>query len=352
MYNSKGSALIAVLSFAIIFNIVFLAVYFAVTSTQKSTGIKRVKTSALMLAEAGKEKLYGEIAHKIFVPQNGVRLSAYTDFPLNKGTFSVSCSSNTTLDTAWVSSAGKDNSLLAQINVVASIEPDIDLANPHVRGAVNARSRIIVKGNINIDGRDHDTNGVYIGKGVFGVSTCDSLFLSGSATVGGNDTAPVSDKDIAPVKSIVSEELAPVTAAFGSPEAFLGLPPGALDKYKVSTLTTPMHGIVYLTDSYVGPVHFDSSYGILIVHNSLKNAQLQINNGNFKGIIIADLMAKITGNAEIIGAVVTLHEGEVSTFGTGTVDIYYSSYVMNNLAKYCQNVQKKVKEISWEEVKK
>jgi hypothetical protein len=350
MLNNKGSTLVFVLSLAIVLNIVFVSVYLSVNHTQKASGTKRVQVSALALAEAGKEKLYGAITQKTFIPVQNTRVSVYTDVQLNKGKFSVTCSSNVYLDTFWIESIGQENTNSTTISVVASMRPSINLPSHPVKAAVTARTSIVVKGNINIDGRDHDTDGVVIDAGLYGVSTCDSLFIEGSATVGGSGVAPVDKSVISTVRSTVAEEEVAVTAQLNSPESFLGLPAGSLDSYKTTLLTTPMNGLVYVTNS-AGPVHFDSSSGILIVHNSAKNAELQITNGYFKGLIIVDLMAKISGNAKIVGAVVTLNDGEVSTFGTGTADILYSSYVMANLGKYCKNIKNKVNEISWKEIK-
>ncbi len=351
MLNNKGSTLIFVVSLAIILNIVFLSIYYSVGRTQKASGTKRVQTSALTLAEAGKEKLYGEITQLIYKPTANTRTNIYTNYAFGNGSFSVNCSSNVTLDTVWIESSGKENLSQAKISVVASITPDVTINAPAIRGAVMARSSILINGNINVDGRDHDTTGAVIDSGVYGVSTCNLLYLSGSSSVGGNGIAPVDKNNIGPVQTLVSEQNAPVLPLFQSPEAFLGLPAGALDKYVAPSLTTPMKGIVYLKNSYVGPVHFDSSYGILIVHNSARNAELQITDGFFKGVIITDLMAKINGDATVLGAVITLNDGEMSTFGIGSADIFYSSYVLNNLAKYCLNIKKKVKEVSWKEVK-
>lgn len=351
MLNNKGSTLILVVSLAIILNIVFLSIYYSVGRTQKASGTNRIQTSALTLAEAGKEKLYGEITQMIYKPAANTRQNVYANLAFGKGSFSVSCSSNATLDTVWIESSGKENSSLAKINVVASIGPDVTINAPAIRGAIMARSSIIVKGNINVDGRDHDTTGAVIDSGVYGVSTCGILSIVGSSTIGGNGVVPVDKNAIDPVLTLVTEQNAPVSPLFHSPEAFFGYPQGALDKYVVPTLVTPIKGIVYLKNNYVGPVHFGNSSGVLIVHNSTYNAELQITDGYFKGLIITDLMAKIDGNAKIVGAVITLNSGEVSTFGTGTAEILYSSYVLDNLAKYCVNIKKKVKEVSWKELK-
>lgn len=351
MLNNKGSTLIFVVSLAIILNIVFLAVYFSVGRTQKASGTKRLQTNALMLAESGKEKLYGEIVQMTYRPTALSRVNVYSDYAFGNGTFSVNCSSNATLDTVWIESTGKENSSLSKVSVVASVEPDVVINAPAIRGAIMARSSIIINGNINVDGRDHDTTGAVINPGVFGVSTCNLLYVSGSSSVGGNGTAPVDKHTIGPVLNVVCEQNAPVLPLFQSPETFLGFSEGELDKYVVPSLVTPMKGIVYLKNSYVGPVHFDSSFGVLIVHNSARNAELQITNGFFKGLVITDLMAKINGNATVLGAVITLNDGEVSTFGNGSADILYSEYVLNNLSNYCLNIKKKVKELSWKEIR-
>jgi hypothetical protein len=344
--NNRGSALISVMMLAIILNCVFAAVYMTVSHTQKMTGVKRITTSALSIAEAGKEKLYGEITCKSFTPLAKTRINAYVNYSFNGGLFSVSCSSNQSLDTVWVESKGQVNSITSRISVVAAVTPEIGNISPAaLNGAITARSNVELLGNINIDGRDHDTNAVVTGNGVFGVSTCSTLSVGGSSSIGGNGIAP-GKKGADPA---TYQENVPVTSKFDSPEAFLGLPAGALDKFKTTTLTTPINGIVYLTGNFYGPVHFGNSFGILIIHNTFTNAQLQTNGGTFKGLIIIDQMDKINGNATILGGVATLCTGTTSTFGNGNSDILYSSTVLNNLGEYCPNVKKKLKEISWKE---
>jgi hypothetical protein len=195
--SNRGSSLIFVVSLAIILNIVFITVYLTVSKTQKATGSKRLKTSSITIAEAGKEKLYAQLIDKSYTPLKNQRQTVYTDIALGAGSFSVSCSANVTLDTVWIESWGKDNKSETGIAIVAAITPRVDVRGMPVRGAVTARTNVQVLGNITIDGRDHDTNGVVVGPGLFGVSTCDSLDLSGSAQVGGNNTVPVDSKDTA-----------------------------------------------------------------------------------------------------------------------------------------------------------
>jgi hypothetical protein len=351
--NNKGSSLIFVVSLAIILNIVFITVYLTVSKTQKATGSKRLKTSSVTIAEAGKEKLYAQLIDKSYTPLKNQRATVYSDFQLGAGTFTVSCSSNATLDTAWIESWGKDNQSETGIAVVAAFTPKIVITAPPIRGAVTARTNVQVLGNITIDGRDHDSTGALNGQpGLFGVSTCDVLIESGSAQIGGNGQAPLESKDTTGKLGTISEQEVAVSAALASPEAFLGLASGALDEFKSTTLTTPFHGIRYITNT-IGPIDFgDYSSGILIVHNSFKTAEMHLNQGTFIGLIIVDKMAKINGKAKVLGSVVTLGETDVSTFGNGGAIINYSSYVMNNLGRYCDNVKKKITEVSWKELKR
>ena len=347
--NDHGSTIVAIVIIVFILNLTFAVFYYTSSNTTQKTGLSKSKTTALNVAEAGKERLYGEIRWGIYKPKN-YKESVYNLHPFENGKFSVTCSSTTNLDTIWVTSSGFVHDLISKISVVAEFLPDFIIPFPPVKGAITARNSIIVKGNIEVDGRDYDSTGILAGNGVYGVSTSGYLSVEGSSTVGGNGELPVDKKLIDSLRGIVSEEHMPVSASLSSPEAFLGLPHGALDSYKINNLNTPFQGLVYLTQDYVGPVHFGESEGILIVHNAYKSAELQITDGKFKGLIICDRMAKISGNAEILGAVVTLTDGEVSTFGTGTATIKYSSQVLASLNSYCKNLMKKVSEISWKEL--
>jgi hypothetical protein len=347
--NNKGSTLIAIIIIAIVLNIALAVFFYSTKSTAKSAGSKRIKTSVFNIAEAGKEDLYSQVSWRKYTPKANTVETVFSGHPFQSGKYTVTCRSNGTLDTLWVSSKGVQNSDSTTIETVAWLHPEITINFPPVLGAVTSRSRITVKGNIEIDGNNYDTNNTYKDAGIYGISTCDSMFLSGSATVGGSGTLPVNDKNLAPVRETVADEKIPVDGRFASPEAFLGIPEGSLEDYRVTTLHTPFRGLYYLSEATVGPVHFGNSYGILIVHNDYKDAELQIVDGTFRGLIITDRMAKISGNAVILGGVVTLCEGEVSTFGTGTAVIRYSKQALESLSAYCNNLRKKVQEVSWKE---
>jgi hypothetical protein len=347
--NDRGSTLITVIIIAIVLNIVLAVFFFSTRNTSKSAGAKRIKTSVFNIAEAGKEALYSQVSWRKYTPKANTIETVFSNQTFQSGKYTVECRSNALLDTLWTISKGVESNDSTTIETVAWLHPDFPINFPPILGAVTSRSRITVKGNIEIDGRDYDTSNIMIDNGIYGISTCDSMLLSGSATVGGNGIAPVNDKNLDPVQETVADEKIPVDGRYASPEAFLGIPAGSLENYRVTTLPTPFCGLYYLTESFVGPVHFGNSYGILIIHNEYKNAELQIVDGTFRGLIITDRMAKISGNAVILGGVVTLCEGEVSTFGTGTAVIRYSKQALLSLTAYCNNVRKKVQEVSWKE---
>lgn len=354
-----GGAIVAVLMIAVLLNIALVIVYFTVNSSVKKSGGRRVNTATLNSAEAAKERLYAMIRKGEFVPIPGSRIAAFSGISFGKGTYSVSCSTDVTGDTIHVLAEGEENGETKKLEIVGVLEAPIDFPVPSVRGAVTARNHITIHGNIVVDGRDFDSiwNSTILDPGVYGVSTCSTLSMNGKAAVGGNGYAPESKHSFETIRTIVSEENAAVTDQYNSPESFLGVSPGSLDPYKVEDLPpAPFHGIYYVSKD-VGPVHFGNfSSGIIIVNNSTKTAEFRANTGMFKGIIIVDKTAKLNGNAKILGAMVTLTDGTVeyvddgTSYFTGTADIRYSSRVLKNLGRYCDNLMRDVRELSWKEL--
>ncbi len=355
--NNRGSSLIFVVSLAIILNIVFVTVYMTISSTQKRTGVKRLNTNSILLAEAGKEKLYADLNTSTISLTPNTRTQIYTDQVLGTGTFNVSCSTNASVDTVWIESWGKDNTSETGIGVVASVTTATAITAPPVKAAVTSRPDVELSGNIFVNGMDHDSNGVLTGDpGVYGVSTCGALSLSsGSAELSGKGFGPFGKKASAAEIAKVAEQGVAVSASLGSPEAFLGVPAGSLDKYKIteSALTLPFHGVRYI-ESTAGPLHIGGSSGILIIHSPMKNATTKLNaTGTFKGLIVVDEMDKMNGNLTVVGAVVCLADfAGAKKFGNGNADVKYSSYVLNNLGKFLHDGDKSVKELSWTELKK
>lgn len=349
--SENGSALLSILLIGFILNIVLGIFYLNSKTTITKSGDRRLKVSSLNIAESGKEKLYAMISAGTFQPGSNRKETVIDNENFGGGNVTVICSTGSSRDTLFIHSWGKHGDEFTEIQVVSVLEPNMPFNGmpAALQGAITARTKVSLTGNIKVDGRDHDPFCNVIGSGTFGVYTCMTLSINGSAEVGGNGLAPVDKHDYNSVKSSVVFENAAITSEFDSPESFLGLPSGALDNYKVSSLTVPFKGIVYVTNS-TGPVHFGTSSGILIVHNDAGDAELKINQGTFKGLIICDKMNKINGVAEIIGGIVALGKNSESIFGNGGADICYSTEVLSNLGDYCENVRKRIVEIVWQEI--
>ncbi|HZH73243.1 MAG TPA: hypothetical protein VFD91_12175 [Mariniphaga sp.] len=350
--SENGSALLSILLIGFILNIVLGIFYLNSKTTLTKSGDRRLKVSSLNIAESGKEKLYAMINAGIFRPESNRKETVIDNENFGGGYVTVICSTGLSEDTLYIHSMGKHGDEITEIQVVSVLEPNMPFNGipAALKGAITSRNTVQLTGNITVDGRDHDPFGNVIGSGTYGVYTCMYLNMgSNAAKVGGNDNLPACKPVYDSVKSLVVFENAAITPQFNSPESFLGLPSGALDKYKVSSLTVPFKGIQYVTKS-VGPVHFGSSSGILIVHNDAGDAKLKINQGTFKGLIICDQMDKINGVAEIIGGIAALGKNSESIFGNGNADILYSTGVLLNLGDYCENVRKKIVEIVWQEI--
>jgi hypothetical protein len=356
LVNNRGSSLIFVVSLAIILNIVFVTVYMTISTTQKKTGIKRLNTNALFLAEAGKEKLYADLNTSTISLTPNQRKQIYTNFSLGEGTFSVSCSTNASVDTVWVESWGKDKTSEAGIGVVAAVTSDAVFNPVPVLAAVTSRPDVDCSGNITVDGRDYDSNGIVIrdSMGVNAINTCGTLTIGNSTNLCGKKYC-LGKKPTASDIDILSDQKIAVSSALASPETFLGVASGALNKYKIteSSLTYPFHGVRYI-ESTAGPLHIGGSSGVLIIHSAMKNSSLQINGtGTFKGIVIVDEMDKMNGNVTVVGAVACLADfAGAKLFGNGSATVKYSSQVLNNLNKFITDGDKSVNELSWKELRK
>lgn len=210
----------------------------------------------------------------------------------------------------------------AQKEVWVSVRP-VSLINP--QAAVTISGVTTTTGGITVDGREHDKDGNLTGEsGVFGISTPSTTFTQqGNSRVGGNGIAP--KKPANPNSYEVNGPAVPNT-----PEAVLGLNPGALDSYKTNVPPIgPFNGVVYLTTSWTS-ADLDGSSGVLIVHNAAGNAALKNVHGTFKGLIVTDDIININSGAKLIGAVVGMKSDGV-TVGNGNADILYSYQVISSL---------------------
>lgn len=347
--NNRGSSLIFVVSLAIILNIVFATVYMTISTTQKKTGVKRLNTSSVLLAEAGKEKLCADLRNSTISLIPNQRKQIYTNYSLGKGSFSVSCSTNSTVDTVYMTSTGSDGLSSVTIDVIANIEPDAVAWKKWIRGAITARTAVDLLGNIEVDGRDYDTTGGLTGtlltpvSGTYGVSSGDLVNAGGSSQIGGQTTAPTSPK----IQGVTVNQNIDLTGYPTTPEEVLGLAPGALDKYKTSICPpSNYYGIVYTDKSC------EFAGGILICHNAAGTASLGNYHGNFKGLIIADEDKHINGGATVLGAVIFLGKSAGGNcIGNGGATIHYSSRMLEKTVNSLLGLggKRNVTVISWSE---
>jgi hypothetical protein len=110
--------------------------------------------------------------------------------------------------------------------------------------------------------------------------------------------------------------------------------------------TSAFHGILYVDGGYTQPP--DGSTGVLIVHHRNANGQGgctnpggcdvanlgNFNGGTFKGLIVADRIDKINGNAQIIGGIIgfgNAADGVLVEDVNGTPNIKYSQCIMAGL---------------------
>jgi hypothetical protein len=352
--NNSGSTFIVIIVIAVVVGFLIQSLSYAAHNTIKSSGHHVSKVSSLNIAEAGKESFYAKLRSETFLPKANSDSTVFNEVPFAEGTYTVTCKTDSNPELLTIRSTGSIQGERTTIEITARYGPEVAgwKFSKNVPGAVTARYIVNLTGNIHIDGKDYDSLLKPTGlSGTYGVWTCMTMLLQGdSSRVGGNGNPLVNRVTIPPVRSLVAAELAPVDVRLSSPEAFFGLEPGALDKFIVPTLTTPFHGVVYVT-STVGPVDFKNSSGILIVHNATKTAEFKGTQGTFKGILICDDINRINGEMNIVGAVVALSETTSSWFGNGQANILFSSQVLDNLRDYCNNVDLVLSEKSWKEVK-
>jgi hypothetical protein len=225
---------------------------------------------------------------------------------------------------------------------------------PAIKGAVSTNNPVSTLGNLTVDGRDHSAAGTLItGQGTLGIWTTKSFSQSGNSKVGGD----VSGVDYVPSKPASSNSYA-ANQSYpggypGTPDSVLGgssagYPEGTLKSIAQSganggqyvtnpaTLKSPLGGVTYVELPSGGTwqsMDIQGS-GILIVHNSAKNAVMKnLNSGTFTGLMIVDDPVHI--HTTIIGALVGLtstpSEGNCVGNGSGLVE-FSSEAIINATA--------------------
>lgn len=224
--------------------------------------------------------------------------------------------------------------------------------------AITANNDVMTNGNLVVDGREHDINGGLISNsGRWALWTTQNYKMpTGSSTMGGTPDTP--RVDVAPVgwpaDSVVirTNQTWPGGVYPGSPDSVFGgtaagFPEETLKAIAMSgmggsqhttnptTLTYPLRGVTYVELPTSGPSQTwnpadITGTGVLIVHNSAKNAiikNLQVQtNKTFKGLVIADEIDKMNG-AIIYGAMFSLKSEAAlgNVIGNGSGQIYFSS---------------------------
>lgn len=266
-------------------------------------------------------------------------------------------------DAVWEVTSRAENDAIRAVQRLR-ISSRTAVAQPESALVTNSSSQLM--GSITVSGLNHDTDGNVIdaddltftgaceeNKPAVVVTDLDDIVdIQGSVDTEGNEL-------FAALDYIVHDE----TVDIHTPEDALGLDPGALDHLiqDADTYTPPetISGVEYVDGDYgsgaAGGNDVNGS-GVLIVHNpkfdprehdpddplydpakasdpEYAPANLgNINDGTFRGIIIADRIDKIDGNIDIIGSVISLTEIDVTKVGAGTARILYSCEAIEQAA--------------------
>lgn len=355
MKSQRGNTLLVVCIISVLAGIIVLVTTGAMRSQAKTAGDRRETASVLNIAEAGKEHALQILRTGADTMMHSHRKTLISETSFAGGAYTVACSANADGSRGWIWSTGtlseKSKTIAVEVSLTNST---FDLS--WIKGAVTTKCSVEVTGNACVDGRDWDSTGNDDpGSGTYAVWSCKDVDLDGSSSTAGNGNDPPKNKGEGTNSVLRNQDC---TDYPQTPEEALGLEEGALDSYKKTPsefgdMGFPFHGIVYVTGD-VPAKDVGESRGILIVHNDDSDAKLHINGGDFKGIIIADVLDKANGNVDIRGAVLLLgnSSGDKNKKKTanGNADIKYSGDVVNNIEDYIQNLTKTVDVLSWKEM--
>ena len=222
-----------------------------------------------------------------------------------------------------------------------------------LKAAISTNNPIKTLGNLVVDGREHAMDGTLIGgSGTLGIWTTKTLSQSGNSKIGGSS----SGVDYVPSKpgssNIIKTNQTWPGGYPGSPDSVLGgmsngFPEGTLksmaqsgiggSQYATdpSLLSTPLSGVTYveLPSGGIWQSMDITGSGILVVHNSAKNAGMKnLNSGTFKGLMIGDDVVHI--HTTIIGGLICLtpSPSEGNCIGNGNGSVLYSSQAISSAA--------------------
>lgn len=215
-----------------------------------------------------------------------------------------------------------------------------------VKAAITTNNPIRTLGNLQVDGREHRADGTLIAaSGTMGIWTTRTLSQGGSSDIGGTANGVDYTPDKPGNANIIKTNQVWPGGYPGTPDSVLGgavngYPEGTLKAIAMSgaggsqyatnpnTLTSPLRGVTYveLPPGGVWQSMNIAGSGILIVHNSSKNAGMKnLNSGVFKGLIIADDVVHI--HTTIIGGLIAItpNPSEGNCIGNGSGQVRYST---------------------------
>ncbi len=261
------------------------------------------------------------------------------------------------------------------------LAPVIEVQPINIRGAITSNGNVGTLGNISVDGRDwKKDNSAVKGPGTWGISSCGTVTVGGSSTVGGKGIAPLAAVDASGVyeesaywgnhtnddEDAGTDEEAwdgldndgdgkideDVNSYPTNPDVYFGLTTGTLKARAVAAGTyfateaafnayvtahggnLPGGGLYYM-ECDVNPMTFGTALqetpSVIINHTATGSANMKNLHGPFKGLVISDTITHINGDALILGGVMSFAPFTVgNTYGNGAAIVRYSSEVLSD----------------------
>lgn len=370
--DRRGFALIAVLVVMVVLGLIGGAALKLTAGDQKVTRLFADANQADAAAAAGLEHAIAVFQMDGAFPVDSI-INGYS-YNVTKAADLFDYDGDTVADTVYLASDGTYNeagdghvvfvlestATKASFKAVQRIRVSKRTLSIEAPAALTSNSTSQLSGNITIDGRNHTVNGTLDSDNGH-TGACDENKPSVTVT----DSSKFVDKKSGAVSLNGHSDFASNTPAYTTkdetvvyvtPEDVLGLEAGDLDAVvqDADAYVPPdtLSGLIYIDGDYgstgIEGTNTVNGTGILIVHNPLYNPREHdpadpmydaakasdaryapanlgnINGGTFHGLIIADKIERINGNIDIIGAVVSLSEIDITLVGAGTAEILYS----------------------------
>jgi hypothetical protein len=201
LYNEKGAVMMAVIVLAVIASVLFIGLFFSVSSTVKRTGNNRVKTAVLNIAEAGKEHAISLFRSGTLTPVGGTLTTILSNVPFGSGSYNVQCKVSTATDTVWILSTatvGNMHKTIQESYLKTCPAPTDPAYNYGIAsgGAITWSG----SGTCNAGSAQFQCNGQFSMSGSSNfycslLSSSTSISMSGSGDINGNVMAPSISKN-------------------------------------------------------------------------------------------------------------------------------------------------------------